>query len=198
MKKVIIAVLAVFCTQALMSQTANFIATYQMGFPSGKFSDYISKPTFRGIGIEVTKRIKTDLDLGIESAWNLFYEHVDHDTYTEGTASVSGEQFRYTNMVPILLTGKYYLKSSSGHPIRPYAGLGVGTLFVDRYTDFGLYRITNDTWQFALRPELGIAIHSEGKPTVIIGAKYFAGFNNNELDGQSYFTINVGISVPGY
>lgn len=198
MKKIILTLLIACCLQSVRAQTVNFIPTYSIGFPMGNLGDYIEKTSFRGACIEITKRQKPNVDIGIEAAWNLFYERVDSKVYTEGTASISGVQFRYTNTVPLLATGKYYMRTTSGKAVHPYLGLGIGTLFVNRSTDFGLYRITNDTWQFCLRPELGIAIRNRDKPAIIIGAKYYASFNNSDLDSQPYFSINVGMALPGF
>jgi hypothetical protein len=35
--------------------------------------------------------------------WNVFYEDKAFDTYTSGTESLSGRQFRYSNHIPMLL-----------------------------------------------------------------------------------------------
>jgi opacity protein-like surface antigen len=180
----------------LFVSTANaqgkMTITYPISFPLSNTHDYISKTSFRGISVEFTQKVQPMVEVGLETGWNVFYQRADEKVYTEGTASISGVQFRYINAVPILAEGKYYLKTSNKRS-KPFAGLGIGTLYVNRSTDFGLYRLTRDSWQFCLRPELGFVYNASSETAFLIGAKYYAGFGTSELDGQSYISINVGV-----
>jgi len=171
-----------------------FIISYPIGFPMGDLSDYIDKPSFRGINLEWGKEVSPNLIAEIETGWNVFYQEQPTQVYTEGTASISGKQFRYTNSVPIIAGAKWVLKSSNN--LVPYAGVGLGTMYSDRSTDFGLYRISTDAWQFCIRPELGITFKSRNGPSAMLGVKYYSSFNNSDLDGQSFLTINIGVVFP--
>lgn len=133
-----------------------------------------------------------NLNLGIETGWNVFYERVDDQVYTDKTASISGVQYRYTNAVPILAGAKYY-KENNNKNLKPYLGFGLGTLYIDRYTDFGLYRIINDTWQFCLRPEIGLAYGLGNGTALVLNGKYYAGFETNDLDAQNYVSVSLGL-----
>jgi len=123
-----------------------------------------------------------------------FYQKVDSKTYTEGTAAISGIQYRYTNVAPILAEGKFYLPTKS-KKAKPYVGIGVGTLYVNRSTDFGLYRITNETWQFCLRPELGFSFKPRDGVSLFVGGKWYSGYGTSDLPGQSYISVNVGLML---
>ena len=160
----------------------------------GDLGDYIDKQSFRGINLEWGKEIKPNLIASLETGWNVFYKDVPEQVYTEGTASFSGKQFRYTNSVPIIVGAKWVLKSSNN--LVPYAGLGLGTMYSDRSTDFGLYRISTDAWQFCVRPELGITFKSRNGPAAMLGVKYYSSFNSSDLDGQSFLTVNIGVVFP--
>ena len=161
----------------------------------GDLQDYNSSVSFRGISLEFNKSIKQNVDVGLESGWNVFYDREDAKVYTEETASISGVQYRYTNAVPIILGGKYYFKAGNEN-LRPDGGVGLGTLFVNRSTDFGLYRISTEAWQFCIRPELGLRFDVPGGAGFILGGKYYAGFETDDLSAQSYFTINIGVVFP--
>jgi hypothetical protein len=195
MKNVILSTVALFVMQVAGAQL-KVAVSYPVGFPMGDLGDYIEATSFRGIELELYQMVKPNLAVGIESAWQLFYQREDEKVYTEGTVSVSGVQYRYTNAVPILAMGRYLINPSSDKQVVPFAGLGVGTLFVNRYADFGLYRITNDTWQFCLRPELGVMfkLGGSGAPGISLAAKYYSGFSTDDLDGQSYLSINLGLN----
>ncbi|MCU7548994.1 porin family protein, partial [Chitinophagaceae bacterium LB-8] len=118
-------------------------------------------------------------------------ERVEDKVYTDKTASISGVQYRYTNSVPIIVGAKYY-PHTNNDMLMPYVGAGLGTTYTNRATDFGLYRITTNTWQFCLRPELGVRIKGPSGMDLMVGGKYYANFNNDELDGQSFLSLNVG------
>ena len=165
MKKIFFLLFIVVCTKWAQAQhQSDFIISYPIGFPMSNLKDYISKTSFRGINMEFNRRVKPYLDAGIEIGWNVFYERVDQKVYTQGTESISGVQYRYTNTVPILVGVKYYKEGSS--MAEPYIGLGVGTLYADRSTDFGLYRISVDAWQFCARPEIGVILHAKNDPSI--------------------------------
>src|SRR5215467_957216 len=194
MKKIFFLLLIVVCTKWVQAQhQSDFILSYPIGFPMSNLKDYISKTSFRGINMEFNKRVKPYLDAGIEVGWNVFYERVANKPLESGTATISGIQYRYLNAVPIIVGVKYYKENHS--MAEPYVGLGLGTLYADQSTDFGLYRISVDAWQFCVRPELGVILRAKNDPNigVLIGLKYYAAFNTKDLDGQSYLTVNVGI-----
>lgn len=170
---------------------SSFVLSYPMAFPMGDLKDYISKTSFRGVSMEFNKWQKSNLEVGLESGWNVFYERVSEKVYSDKTASISGVQYRYTNSVPIIVGAKYYLDTDN-ETFKPYAGAGLGTTYTNRATDFGLYRITTNTWQFSVRPELGVRIKGPSGMDLLVGGKYYANFNNDELDGQSFLSLNVG------
>ena len=195
MKKIFFVMLAALCMQGLFAQHHGiFIVSYPVAFPMGDLSDYINKTSFRGINMEWGKEVKDNVIAEIETGWNVFYNREPDAVYKQGSASISGVQYRYTNSVPILAGAKWVLKSHNN--LVPYAGLALGTMYSDRSTDFGLYRISTDAWQFCVRPELGTTFKSRNGPSLLLGAKYYAAFNSNDLDGQSFFTVNLGVVFP--
>ena len=195
MKKIFFLLMTSICIHtAFAQQHGIFIISYPMAFPAGDLSDYISNTSFRGINLEWGKEVKPNVIAEIETGWNVFYQEAPDQVYTEGTASISGKQFRYTNSVPILAGVKWVLKSKNN--VVPYAGLGLGTMYSDRSTDFGLYRISTDAWQFCIRPELGVTFKGRNGPAAMLGVKYYSSFNSSELDGQSFFTVNIGVVFP--
>jgi len=195
MKKLFFLLIVPLCMQGLFAQRHSvFILSYPIAFPMGDLKDYISNTSFRGINLEFGKEVRPNLIAEIETGWNVFYQDQPEDVYTEGTASISGKQFRYTNSVPIIAGAKWVLKSHNN--LVPYAGLGLGTMYSDRSTDFGLYRISTDAWQFCVRPELGITFKSRNGPSAMLGVKYYSSFNSSDLDGQSFLTVNIGVVFP--
>ena len=111
MKKIFFLLVTALCMQGAFAQEHGiFIISYPIAFPAGNLSDYISNTSFRGINLEFGKEVKPNLIAEIETGWNVFYQEQPDQVYTEGTASISGKQFRYTNSVPILAGAKWILK----------------------------------------------------------------------------------------
>ncbi|MBO9571924.1 MAG: hypothetical protein J7497_06910, partial [Chitinophagaceae bacterium] len=199
MKNIFILMLLALGAQNINAQQRGvaFSVSYPVSFPMGDLSDYINKTSFRGINMEITKRQMPNWDFGLESGWNVFYAREDSKEYKEQTVTITGVQYRYTNAVPIIAEAKYYFETSSGKS-KPYVGGGLGTTYISRATDFGLYRITNNTWQFCLRPEIGFKFEDKYGRGIFLGARYYANFANDELDAQSYLSINLGFSFGHY
>jgi outer membrane protein len=197
MKNILILFLALVSAQALYAQqsshvrASSYVLTYSIGFPMSNMKDYTSKTSFRGASMEFNKGVKPNLDAGLEVGWNVFYEKVAEKTYTNETASITGVQYRYVNTVPIIAGVKYY-KSTNDDNLKPFIGVGVGTLYTEHSTEFGLYVIRNDAWQFCIRPELGVEFRAKGGFAFTLGGKYYAGFKGGNLDAQSFITINAG------
>ena len=189
MKKIFFILFAVISFQLVKGQGGYFALTYSVGVPMGDLKDYIGQTSFRGANMEFYWHVKPTLDAGMEVGWNVFYEKKDRATYTQGTESINGVQYRYTNAVP-LIAGLRWRKS--GDKIDPYLGIGIGASSVNRSTDFGLYRIYTNTWQFCVRPEAGLIYHLGGGTGLTLGAKYYANMGNDELDAQSYVAIQAG------
>jgi len=196
MKK-IIAILAfgllVVTQNAYCQQPSYMSLQYAMGFGSGDLGDYISAPSFRGAVIEYRAAIKDNLLVGVDFGWNVFYEKKDADTYTSGTESLSGVQYRTQNQLPILASLDYFL--STKNKLKPYVGLGIGTMYSERSTDMGQWRVVENPWHFAMKPELGFLYEMSYSTSLKLAAKYYTGFKSGDLDAnQSYLSISAGLA----
>jgi hypothetical protein len=192
MKKIFFVILltGIITATQVKAQESLFSIQYSMGFGVGDLKDFNSSASFRGMSFEYRYMMQPAIGVGFESGYNLFYDRMDYATYTQGTESLSGIQYRYTHAVPVLAAFDYYLKPDT--KFNPFVGLGVGTLYTFRDLDMGMFTMENDVWQFALRPQVGVLIDT-GMGNLILAAKYFSGFKANDTEGQQYFTINVGI-----
>ncbi len=163
---------------------------YQIGFGMGDLGDYISKTSFRGAVFDYQKNMTSNISVGLELAWNTFYEDMEYGTYTDGTVSLSGKQFRYSNMFPMLATVEYYFISEG--PVKPYFNLGLGTMYTIRTTDMGIWRLEDKVWQFALKPEIGLIYEAGLNTSLKLEAKYYTGFGGS-LETQSFLAISTGL-----
>jgi hypothetical protein len=192
MKKIFFVLLltGVIATTQVNAQGNLFSIQYSVGFSTGDLKEFNSSASFRGMSLEYRHMMQPAIGVGFETGYNLFYDRMDYATYTQGTQSLSGIQYRYTHAVPVIAAFDYYLIPDTKY--NPFVGLGVGTIYSSRDLDMGMFTMESDVWQFALRPQVG-AIITTPAADLIIGAKYFSGFKAKDTDGQQYFTINVGL-----
>jgi hypothetical protein len=192
MKKIFFVLLltGVIATTQVNAQGNLFSIQYSVGFSTGDLKEFNSSASFRGMSLEYRHMMQPAIGVGFETGYNLFYDRMDYATYTQGTQSLSGIQYRYTHAVPVIAAFDYYLIPDTKY--NPFVGLGFGTIYSSRDLDMGMFTMESDVWQFALRPQVG-AIITTPAADLIIGAKYFSGFKAKDTDGQQYFTINVGL-----
>jgi outer membrane protein len=164
---------------------------YQMGFAAGDLGEYIGQASFRGAVFDYQRNMSPTLSTGLELAWSTFYEKKEYDTYTVEPYSVSGIQYRYSNMFPMLLTAEYYFMPEG--TIEPYFNLGIGTMYTIRSTDMGIWRLEEKAWQFGLKPELGVIYDVGMNSSVKLEAKYYMGFGGSKLETQSFFAVSAGM-----
>ncbi len=195
MKKIIFLMIfgSLLATTKTFGQQESYMSVqYSVSFSTGDMADYISKASWRGILIEYRSEINSHLMAGVDVGWNVFYERKDYGTYTQGTESLSGIQFRYQNVVPMLATFDYLITSDKA--LKPYIGLGIGTMFSERATDMNLYRLETNAWQFALKGELGVLYELNYTASIKLAAKYYNGFKTDKLENQGFFSINLGMA----
>src|SRR3954467_12253181 len=110
MKYILLSIITISCSVCAAGQS-SFVMSYPISFALGDQHDYVTKTSFRGINFEFLHPTKKNVEVGIETGWNVFYERVDNKDYQKGSATISGVQFRYVNSVPILGEIRYHLSS---------------------------------------------------------------------------------------
>ncbi len=191
MKKIISTLLlaGALSTTATYAQDGYFAIEYTMGFSSGETSDFIESASFRGVTLEYRKMVTPNIGVGADGGWTVFYERRAQATYVRGNESLTGIQYRYLNCVPLFAAADYYFAEEG---VKPYAGLGVGTLYTNETVEMGVFYIENEAWQFALRPEVGVLLEASPNLDLMVTGRYVVGFETDEQETQQYFSLNVG------
>lgn len=194
MKKII--ALVIFCSLMsftnVFSQAENHLSIqYDMSFATGDMGSYISAGSFRGASAQYRYAVTDNVLVGIDAAWNVFYERKDKDSYTSGTQTLTGVQYRYQNQVPLLVAADYVFMADKD--FQPYLGLGIGTMYSERNTQMGIWVFEENPWQFALKPEVGFLYNISYGTALKLGFKYYTGIGG-DLGTQSYLTIGLGFA----
>lgn len=173
-------------------QTSHLSIQYDMSFGMGNLSEYIGNPSFRGASAQYRYAVNDRLLVGMDLGWNVFYEAKDYDSYSSGTQTLSGKQYRYQNQVPILVAADFMILPDGD--FQPYIGLGIGTMYSERATDMGTWRWLENPWHFALKPEVGFLYWLSYGTAFKLSGKYYTGFKSGDLETQSYFTVSAGLA----
>jgi outer membrane protein W len=163
--------------------------TYGPTVPSGQTKDFINTSTaWRNIGLEGRKIMSENTTVGLAFGWNVFATKTG-ELISFRQIDISGEQFRYVNSFPLLLTGHYYFGQPDG--IRPYVGGGVGAYYAEERLEIGLTALTADAWHFGLAPEAGLIVPIGWRARAMLQARYNWALKANEIE-HTYWGFNVG------
>lgn len=179
------------------SQEESYLSIqYDMSFGTGDLGDFISAPSFRGASAQYRYAVTENILVGVDAAWNVFYEKKDYDSYTFGTQTLTGVQYRYQNEVPVLIAADYLFTPDNA--LKPYAGIGIGTMYSERAVDMGTWRLVENPWHFAIKPELGLLYEVSSATSFKLAVKYYNGFKSGDLETQGYFTVSAGFAFILY
>jgi hypothetical protein len=192
MKKFIISTAIVFSSLAIMAQEGMFGLTYNMAVPLGSTSDYISKFSPRGFGVEGRGFLNDHLSLGGSFAWQTFFEEKIGETPTLDTRTLTGDQFRYINAYPLNFLVHYYF-GNYDEAVRFNIGVGVGGIRVNKRTEISVLQIEDNHWHFSVNPEVGILVPFNYSTNLLFSVRYNYAAKSHELS-YSYISFNIGLA----
>jgi outer membrane protein len=180
----------VFVSSVTFSQATYLGGTYSISVPLGNLEDFITSGSYRGANFEGLKEIKSNLAVGWLLGWNVFAEKRAHEVYNDDNLTLTGTQYRYMNLFPMLARGLYEFGTAEG--TRPFIGSGLGITADLAKTNVGLYSFRKTGWHFTLAPELGIKI-PVGNTSITASLRYVYGAKTREIDRISYLSVNLGM-----
>jgi hypothetical protein len=162
---------------------------YTVGIPSGGLKDHTDQVSWRGANVEFHREVAPSVTVGVNFAYSVFYERKPYASYTSGNATLSGIQYRYNNLFPMLVNAHYMIGTGT---IIPFVGLGAGTVYDLRNTDMGLYTIEEKNWHFLITPEAGLIFDIAPDVSMKLNAKYDYAFKIKDADAFGNLNINFG------
>ena len=195
MKNILIISVLVISSISGFAQDGYTSLHYDVSFGLGNTRDFISQPSFRGVGFDYRKMVSANVGVGMSMALHTFYERKDYATYSfdDGVTSLSGIQYRYLNALPLHISTNYYFGEEDAE-VRPYLGLGIGTLFSERKTEMGQYAFTTNSWQFSLQPEVGVLYQVQSDAYLFVAGKFTTPFESTKLESQPFLSLNFGLA----
>lgn len=194
MKKFIIILLLVIAAFGTRAQEGTSIfVSYLPSIPLGETADFSDNISPRGIDFEVQRFLSEDLSVGFNIGWNLFREKIPEETFDYEDVTITGIQYRYTNVLPLNVNVKKYFMSEGDYI--PYFGFGLGTSYNERQNDVGVFSLSEDKWLFNIAPEIGMLYDLNYKSWLSVKLKYNYGFKSGDFPAQSFISLGVGIGL---
>ncbi|MBL8000663.1 MAG: hypothetical protein JNL05_01770 [Flavobacteriales bacterium] len=184
--------LALGAGTVVRAQQNIYILEYPIGIATGDLHDYIDNPSFRGFNFGYRNMVDENRAVGLDIGWQTFFEKKDLATYYDGTAALTGVQYRYMNGFTASLQVDQVF--ADGKDIRPFIGIGAGTSYVRRTLDMGLYRLEQDPWQFMVQPEAGVSLYLANGNALLLSANYYWGAKTKDLDAQSWLAMSIAFA----
>jgi len=190
MKTLYTLIILFFLAAVSASSQGTFLGgTYSLGIPTGGLNSYITAGSWRGANFEGLKEVKSNVAVGWLLGWNVFYEKRENAVYTNDNLTMTGTQYRYMNLFPMLARGLYEFGTSEG--TRPFIGSGIGLTADLARTNIGLYSFQKTAWHFTVAPEVGVRIPLS-YTHITASLRYTYGVKTKELGDISYISVNLG------
>ncbi len=197
MKKIIsILFLFVLCYAGRVDAQV-FSLNYRMSAPLGESHDFVSKMSFRGIAADFQYFVSEHIAVGFNLGWNTYYKHLDYHTnnflLNGEKVTITGDQFRYLNVVPLLANVRYQFTKGDA-AVLPYVGLGIGTNWAETRLEIGDLVAEEKGWQFAVAPEIGLIIPFSDHVGMHVGAQYQYSVKASGLPTLQDLGVKVGLA----
>jgi outer membrane protein len=201
MKKIIFIMLVALIglsTNLHAQRRQYYSAGWDVSFPMGSFSDYISDPSLRGAFFSGNIFVTDAVSVGFKFGYNSYHENRGRETYyIDNGLAMTAATYNYAVMAPMQVGGYYHF--NVGNMIEPYIGLGLGVNYIDEEIYLQDWEVYDSQWSFLLNPEIGVRI-SLGETPLALGVRcgYNFNFNSFEAFGTKYDnfqSLNLGLSL---
>jgi outer membrane protein W len=181
----------------IVSAQSNTSLLYSVGVPMGALKDHTPSMSWRGVTFEWQKFINPDVSVGVNLAYSVFYDYMGYGSYSRDAATLTGHQYRYNNLFPMAVNGQYHFNAVSSNPIKPYIGLGIGTIYDLRNTDMGLWTVEEENWHFMVSPEVGLIYDLNMVTGIKFSVRYDNAFKTSDADAFGNLNLNLGFVFHG-
>ncbi len=190
-KSIIITVLALIVFSAVAQDGSTLFVNYTPAIPLGGTADFTDNISPRGVDFEAQKFLREDLSVGFLIGWNTFRQKIIGQTFTIEDLTISGSQFRYTNIVPLNFNVKKYFVGQGN--TAPYLGIGLGTSYTEQRNEIGVFSLNQEKWQFNVAPEIGMLYDLNYRSFLSVKLKYSYSPKAGDFDSMSYLSLGVGL-----
>jgi hypothetical protein len=164
--------------------------SYSVTVPSSKTKTFTDKTSFRNFAFEARKILNDNASVGTYIGWSVM-DYKTTNTAEVDNISVTGEQYRYNNIFPVLINAHYYLGEAGR--ARLYGGAGAGAYIWERRLEIFTVAFTDYRWHLGFMPEVGVVLPVKWNTRAILAARYNYAFASGDQPEQSYWQFSVGL-----
>lgn len=194
MKKIIVISLLITALMPFGTKAqGTYEFDYQLSFPTGKFTDFSSKPGWLGFSGQWTKYLKNNrISLGANLSYFYFSDKQGRKTEDIGDLTYTGYVVNYTNIYGLMAVVQYDLKPRKDRLV-PFIRVGAGTDYQDQRKDVGIYEWKEEGFQFMSNLEFGVRFNTGNNLNWIAAATYHYLPSSGEMVDASFLGIKIGI-----
>jgi len=164
---------------------------YSFGFPIGETPDYIDEVSFRGFALTGDYFLDDEWSVGFSTGVQTFYQELGNVTYTSENITVSGNEFRYLNMIPVIIMGKYHVDRYA--VFAPHFGFGAGFHWVGQRREFAGIQFDDKSFRFGIQPQVGFGIELSPSTDFVVNGTYHLSFESKDIQTHSFLALQVGL-----
>ncbi len=168
-----------------------------MAFSSGDFKEFIDEPSYRGWHLEGRHLLLDNkISIGFGFGWSGFYKDFGRSMHEFDGGAITSNMYRYLYTTSLDANVHYYVLEDDVF-IQPYVGFQFGPHYYRKQTQVGSYYVEDETWDFAIAPELGffIPFGEDSEWGFNTSARYnYAFYTQDNFEGLSYLQVNIGLS----
>ena len=186
--------LALLGSSAALAQS-NVRLSYEFATPTGNTKDFVDRFSSRGAHLDISLELSYAFNLELSAGLNSF-NAVKQGVLATTDGDVSGKQFRYLNVIPLM--GGFAFHIPLGHGSRFWAGVNGGAAYFDRVVDIGLNEYTLSDWQWGVQPHVGLAFGlGDGGTALFFDGRWNYFWERHGIPAQEYFSFGVGLLFGG-
>lgn len=167
---------------------------YNWSLPVGDTKDFVDNDSWIGLALDGQWLRGDRASIGFVLGWNELYQRTSETIVFTGGAA-TGDQYRHFNIFPLLLSGRFLLRSEG---TRPYVGLGAGGYWIFQRFDFGQSSFSQDDIVFGVMPEIGVLVPMRSGAGLQLSARYHVPFSAGDWIGggeRSWQYLSIGVGV---
>lgn len=168
--------------------------TYGLAVPSGDTKDYIDSVSWRNFTLEGRKmEYGKNYSFGLSFGWQVMDQKGLVTTeLTDVSGTVTGTQFRYLNIWPLLANAHYYFGGQGRNSPIFWLGANAGAYVIEQRTEMGFFAVEENNWHFGGAPEVGVGFPLKGTNLFFL-ARYNMTTSAGNVSSQQYLTVSVGL-----
>jgi len=164
---------------------------YSVAIPMGESADYIDETSFRGFALTGDYFIQDEWSLGFSTGVQTFYQELGTQSYSLETLTVTGEEFRYINMIPAIFMAKYHVDRYG--VVTPHIGMGAGFHWVNQRTEFAGFSFDESSFRFGIQPEAGVGLEISPSTDLLFVTTYHHSFESKDIQTHSFLAFQLGL-----